>query len=561
MFEKVLKYIYSGSVEISEETVKDVLHLADYLQINSLKTECENFFLEVGTNRLNVKNCLSLCVLAGTYDLERLSERSNNMLRGHLLEILKSEDIVDIAFDGWMDVLTDAELSYVPAVLYYEALQTWLKHDPEKRKAAFEKLFCTLDLSSMTSNDMEEKVKKDKNVTSSVMCMNHIKDYDQKLSKGNINPNLVEKEVLIVSGGGGENRSDMVSDATYAYIINDDKWVQLPPMPLRSNNHAIHSYGKQLYIHVARKFNSQVSRFEVENKKWSVMRSFYEPRTNDLLRVVHGSVSLGWEIYVLKSTGLAAMDKEFYLSCHKPTSDSFDRIELLKGIRVSTILEAQICTALNKYVCVLVKQPGRVQFLVTEPAKLNAPVNVYNKGVQYHSILYSDESKVYAMSVGKRCSLIFDLKSRSKQWKRCRQGLPPIPEQADRQNFKTCVHNGTIFVFGGKSKKTKASCKTVYKLTVGKDLNWVKLSDAPGDFTMSKACIATLPSSVLTCPPNCAHCKDLYFYRTMEDNTKRAADNDFYYEDEEDDYEDDYSSDEDSFYQPYYGPPDWYVYL
>ncbi|WAR17414.1 KBTB8-like protein, partial [Mya arenaria] len=69
-----LIYLYTGKVAIEYSTIKDLLEVADYLQIDSLKEDCSRYLRDV---KLTVANCVPLCLMSSLYNIEYYSDVFN----------------------------------------------------------------------------------------------------------------------------------------------------------------------------------------------------------------------------------------------------------------------------------------------------------------------------------------------------------------------------------------------------------------------------------------------------------------------------------------------------
>ena len=84
----VLRYIYIGETSIDSSNAEDLVMVADYLIISSLKTKTA-VFVE-GT--LNASNCLALESFASRYNCESLKQASGTYKAANFVDVTNSED-------------------------------------------------------------------------------------------------------------------------------------------------------------------------------------------------------------------------------------------------------------------------------------------------------------------------------------------------------------------------------------------------------------------------------------------------------------------------------------
>ena len=90
---EAVRFLYNGIIEITKSTLKDLLEVADYLQIDDLKSVCTNYLNQM---RICPENCLYLCLLASKYELDYYNH-AIEFVKGHLPEVLQQQDALDLS--------------------------------------------------------------------------------------------------------------------------------------------------------------------------------------------------------------------------------------------------------------------------------------------------------------------------------------------------------------------------------------------------------------------------------------------------------------------------------
>ncbi|XP_013382183.1 kelch-like protein 11 isoform X1 [Lingula anatina] len=555
-FETVLEYIYLGKAVITEDNVSSILHLADYLQLEGLKDMCSHHFIR---NGVTSKNCLRLCILASMYGLHSLYDQANQRLRAYLHEALKEDDVVDLSAESLLDLLKDKNLKYVPTMVFFEALIKWAKHKEMERRKEFKTLFCAIDLSSVSCKDMETVIRYQELVSSDPDCVKHIENYDLDLSLGKIHPDTEEKEVIVISGG--RHTPDGTPHAQmYGFVIEDSKWVRLPPMPFRSDVHVCTTLNQRdLYLVRPMHMTWEFYKFQEKDSQWSSSTTVQEPLMSYASRTIICSVTCRGMICMLKDRSMYFTGKP-YLCCFNPLNTHIERYFPFQDTSLIPTM-CQLASVLDRYVCLLAKcadssRIGRVETVRFYVVDLQDCITEeYSRGAQYGEMMHVTGQKIYITSPGKRFSKVFDMELKS--WKRCRRSLPPFPDEPSRINCMSVPHKGAMFVFGGMDRDvrdapprnghviTPSNYLSCYKYMENQD-SWERLPDAPSQFHDSCATVVTLPSSILHCTPDCPHCVEKYKFHDPIFDSYAMRENMMYDDEDEDDIstEDDWSDGE-----------------
>ncbi|XP_052762708.1 kelch-like protein 13 [Mya arenaria] len=212
-----LTYLYTGKIFIEYSTIKDMLEVADYLQIDSLKADCSRYIRDV---ELTVENCLSLCFITSLYNIEGHSEVLE-FIRAHLPEVMSQPEALKMSSDLVNALLSDPTLSYVPREDLFNFLIKWIEFDPEIRTKHFEDMFSLLDLSRMSLQFLTNVVNRCKFVKASEKCAKTSLEVEQVIRNGR-GPVFADIDVLIV-GGSLQNGDEQM----FIYLIKENRWVPL----------------------------------------------------------------------------------------------------------------------------------------------------------------------------------------------------------------------------------------------------------------------------------------------------------------------------------------------
>ncbi|XP_052762185.1 kelch-like protein 18 [Mya arenaria] len=222
-----LIYLYTGKVAIEYSTIKDLLEVADYLQIDSLKEDCSRYLRDV---KLTVANCVPLCLMSSLYNIEYYSDVFN-FIRAHLSDVINQQEALKMSPASVTSLLADPTLSYVPREDLFNFLFRWIQFDPENRSKYFEDMFSVLDLSRMSLQFLTDILQRCKYVMSSEKCLKRTFEVVQIIRDGDVD--MSDKtDAFVFSGSLNSYKNDR---SVYLYAIKSKCWVKLPTLSDAAN--------------------------------------------------------------------------------------------------------------------------------------------------------------------------------------------------------------------------------------------------------------------------------------------------------------------------------------
>ncbi|KAI5092107.1 kelch-like protein 40b, partial [Silurus meridionalis] len=134
----ILKYLYTSSINVTEQNVQDIFALANMLQIPSIFTVCVSFLQK----RLSLSNCLAIFRLGLMLDCPRLAVSARNFACERFQLISRDEEFLQLSSSELGAILASDSLNVETEQAVFEAVIKWVGHDKDKR---FEELPKLLD--------------------------------------------------------------------------------------------------------------------------------------------------------------------------------------------------------------------------------------------------------------------------------------------------------------------------------------------------------------------------------------------------------------------------------
>ena len=264
VMEDVLQFIYTGTVEVTQENSKELIAAGNYLIIPGLKT-ASGRFLEREMSHIN---CISIFYLAEKYDCDELITNSRRFIHENIVSVAKLDEFLHLEakeIERWisLDDITVKEEADV-----FKIILDWVNHRKSERKTAFEELFRHVRLSFL-SRDYLDDVVTNELVRENLACVKLVMDAAMKIATFADEDHLpqsprkgLETRVIVARGG----------KYTFCYIPEEDQWKRLPDgtAELKASTSKMIKFRDQLFTFT----KSQGSeRYDPIFNDWSALKS------------------------------------------------------------------------------------------------------------------------------------------------------------------------------------------------------------------------------------------------------------------------------------------------
>ena len=281
VMEDVLVFIYTGSVEVTQENSKDLITAANYLIIPGLK-KLFGRFLE---RQMSESNCISTFYFAEMYQCEELITKTRKFIHENFASVVEMGEFLNLEAKEVERWISSDEISVAVEADVFEIVVKWVEQDKSERKASFEQLFRRVRLSFL-SRDFLLDVVTNELVRQNLRCVKLISDAVKLTNftcEGYLpqSPRKGHETCAIVACGG---------KYTFCYLPEKDEWKRLADgFSERTDEDTMINYRDQLYAFPSA---GKVERYDPVLNCWSVL---------DLLTTVSTKVTVvRGEIYTIK---------------------------------------------------------------------------------------------------------------------------------------------------------------------------------------------------------------------------------------------------------------------
>ncbi|XP_019384794.1 PREDICTED: kelch-like protein 40 [Crocodylus porosus] len=221
---KILHYIYTSELEITEKNVQDIFSVANMFQIPSIFTICVSFLQK----RLCLSNCLAIFRLGLMLDCARLAVAARDFICDRFALISRDEEFKQLSPDELIAIISNDSLNIEKEETVFEVVMKWAAaKDQEDRVKALPVVFESIRFRLMPQDYLRDQVEKQAVVKSSpdlLKKLQMVKDaHEGKLT-------VVRKKKVKKSGdkkpedavvNGALDEEDDKEDDVFPGILND----------------------------------------------------------------------------------------------------------------------------------------------------------------------------------------------------------------------------------------------------------------------------------------------------------------------------------------------------
>ena len=216
----VLEFIYSGTVDVTQENAEKLIAAGNYLIIPGLKT-ASGRFLE---RKMSHINCISTFYLAEKYECDELITNNRLFIHENIVSVAKLDEFLLLQAKEIERWISSDEITVNEEADVFKIILDWVNHKKSERKTAFEELFGHVRLSFL-SRDYLEDVVTNELVRENLACVKLVMDAAMKIATFADEDHLPQlprkgQETRVIVARGGMY--------TFCYIPEEDLWKRLP---------------------------------------------------------------------------------------------------------------------------------------------------------------------------------------------------------------------------------------------------------------------------------------------------------------------------------------------
>ncbi|XP_045140970.1 kelch-like protein 3 [Echinops telfairi] len=182
---KLIDYIYTAEIEVTEENVQVLLPAASLLQLMDVRQNCCDFL----QSQLHPTNCLGIRAFADVHTCTDLLQQANAYAEQHFPEVMLGEEFLSLSLDQVCSLISSDKLTVSSEEKVFEAVISWINYEKETRLEHMAKLMEHVRLPLLPRDYLVQTVEEEALIKNNNTCKDflieamkyHLLPLDQRL--------------------------------------------------------------------------------------------------------------------------------------------------------------------------------------------------------------------------------------------------------------------------------------------------------------------------------------------------------------------------------------------
>ena len=280
--EELLDYLYTGHVDVTQHNAFDLLKIADFLVIPSLKEVSSNFII----HSLSSSNCFMAYYLAVNYRCFELQEKARDFVYANFTRVVEHEDFLNLTINEVEEWISSDEIRVRGEEDVFEAIVKWVEQKGSGEREKFFELFRHVRLIYLSRNYVLNDILPHPLITNEKACTAFVLDTIKHVSCGSEecffaqaprNCLKTAEDCLVVSG----------VTKTLCYVAHEDKWYQMADKTKSRYLYSASAYHGKLYINHGTGVDYAIERFDPAVNSWAPLTSYSGEMSHFFAAVVY----------------------------------------------------------------------------------------------------------------------------------------------------------------------------------------------------------------------------------------------------------------------------------
>ncbi|CAH1262863.1 kelch repeat and BTB domain-containing protein 8-like isoform X2 [Branchiostoma lanceolatum] len=134
--EEILKYAYSGAVEVNKTNVRELYLASDLLQVEHVQNTCVQFMV----NQVDINTCVASYQFAQAYGIPELLQAAKACICRKFLKLSQTQELLELPLSELKDILSSDDLDIKNELVVLQTVESWVNYNREERMAQLEDL-------------------------------------------------------------------------------------------------------------------------------------------------------------------------------------------------------------------------------------------------------------------------------------------------------------------------------------------------------------------------------------------------------------------------------------
>ena len=338
--EKVLEFVYTGRVEVTQYDAFDLLETAEFFIIPSLKCAAGKF---ISQNLLTPSNCITLYYSAQRYQCPELQQKARNCIFENFVSVTGCEEFQNLSMEQVEEWISSDEIRVNEEEDVFKVITGWMEENKRKEQERFFELFRHVRILYMSPTYVVNEVLSCPLVKGSETCTAFVQDAIKDVSTGTEEcyfaqpPRICLKKFEDCLVGCGKEK-------LYGYVPTENRWYEMANYlsPKLFPFHMAACDGK-LYV-TGGTFNPHQSTIEEYNpsrNSWTRLNSY----TSAIACILPAVVNFQGSLFVIGGKKEQQRNKEKGSNRVYKYSPDTDHWQVLASLRVG---RSSICAVADR---------------------------------------------------------------------------------------------------------------------------------------------------------------------------------------------------------------------
>eukprot|EP00057_Strongylocentrotus_purpuratus_P000785 XP_001183268.2 PREDICTED: kelch-like protein diablo [Strongylocentrotus purpuratus] len=493
--DEILNYMYTGKISINATNVESILRGADPFLMTALKEYCYQFMWQ----NMDASNVLAVRQLSDLYGFADLYGRSQQFIRNQFMQVIQHsmEDVLRLSYEDILELITDEKIRVEKEECIYDIVVQWVKFDLAFRKPLFPRLLPHVRMPHLGREFLMTIVEKEELVSAFGECRNMLAEAKHQTdttrrSYCSDSPVLKPRkgrltDVVVMIGGVSEQGP--LADC-FAYLINENRWSSLPPLPNELRFHATTIMNNCMYVAGGTSnqlTTSKVHCYDPITNCWNEVAYLQTPREYLSLVPCDG------HLYALG--GLRWDRVQQSVERYDPDADKWCCVSQMPTKRYNM----QVVSVGNRYVYAIAGRDSSrrstpiVERYDTKTDEWTSVAPIPTKdGLWECPVVEVYQGQIYVTDLSTKA---YRLNVERNAWVEAQCKFARIPE---RTCFQYCAINRNVFIFGGwgeRSNNSPISDACIFNQELGL---WSNIAPPPASTLASACCFLQVPYEFLS---------------------------------------------------------------
>ncbi|XP_074651030.1 kelch-like protein 5 isoform X2 [Tubulanus polymorphus] len=272
----LVQYMYTGRIELKEETVESLLSTSCLLQLSEVVEACCSFLMK----QLHPSNCLGIRQFADAQGCSDLFKVANNYVMEHFCEVIVNQEFQMLQAEEVGKLLSSDDLNVPNEETIFNALIAWANYDSANRKKNLSKLLAHVKLPLMSPQFIADQVETNSLFKEDSECQSLIMEAlkyhllpERRLSMQSPRTKPRKSTVGVLYAVGGMDCTKG-STSIEKYDLRTNIWTQVANMNGRRLQFGVAVLEDKLYVVGGRdglKTLNTVESYDPKKKSWTLM--------------------------------------------------------------------------------------------------------------------------------------------------------------------------------------------------------------------------------------------------------------------------------------------------